>query len=169
MVVASLKLSLVFQFHCRTQRWKVLWLGRWCGVIHCGWFAHVNCYINVNWNLAELWHYRFNTTYYIITCLSHCCSVAAVRWGKCWCEINEINVLFCRTEKLTDEMKNALEKQNGFIYNTSRRTAYFFSCEALMDFLKRNDLSHVVRAHEVQHVGFKASLVISVQSNNLSV
>ena len=55
-------------------------------------------------------------------------------------------------------MKSELEKQNGFVFNTSRRTAYFFSCDALVDFLKRNDLSHVVRAHEVQHVGFKASV-----------
>jgi len=66
-------------------------------------------------------------------------------------------VLVYRTEKLTVEMKTELEKQNGFIFNTSRRTANFFSCDALMEFLKRNDLSHVVRAHEVQHVGFKAS------------
>jgi len=64
---------------------------------------------------------------------------------------------FCRTETLTEERKIELEKQNGFIFNTSRGTAKFFSCEALVDFLKRNDLSHVVRAHEVQHVGFKAS------------
>jgi len=65
---------------------------------------------------------------------------------------------FCRTENVTAEMKSELEKRNGFIFNTSRRTAYFFSCDALVGFLKRNDLSHVVRAHEVQHVGFKASL-----------
>lgn len=65
----------------------------------------------------------------------------------------------CSTESLTDEMKDELDKQNGFIFNTSRRTANFFSCEALIDFLKRNDLSHVVRAHEVQRVGFKASLI----------
>jgi len=65
----------------------------------------------------------------------------------------------CSTESLTDEMKDELEKQNGFIFNTSRRTANFFSCEALIKFLKRNDLSHVIRAHEVQRVGFKASLL----------
>ena len=65
----------------------------------------------------------------------------------------------CSTESLTDEMKNDLRKQNGFIFNTSRRTAFFFSCEALVEFLKRNDLSHVIRAHEVQRVGFKACLI----------
>jgi len=59
-------------------------------------------------------------------------------------------------------MKSELEKQNGFVFNTSRRTAFFFSCDALLDFLKRNDLSHVVRAHEVQHVGFKASIIDGV-------
>jgi len=68
-------------------------------------------------------------------------------------------VVNCRTEILTEERKIELEKQNGFIFNTSRRTANFFSCDALVDFLKRNDLSHVVRAHQVQHVGFKASPV----------
>ena len=67
-----------------------------------------------------------------------------------------------RTESLTDEMKDELERHNGFIFNTSRRTANFFSCDALIDFLKRNDLSHVVRAHQVQHVGFKASLADSI-------
>jgi hypothetical protein len=63
-----------------------------------------------------------------------------------------------RTENPTEEMKNELEKRNGFIFNTSRRTANYFSCDALLDFLQRNDLSHVVRAHEVQHVGFKVCL-----------
>ena len=60
-----------------------------------------------------------------------------------------------RTERLTEELTRELEQQNGFVFNTSRRTAFYFSCEALMEFLKRNNLSHVVRAHEVQHAGFK--------------
>jgi len=75
--------------------------------------------------------------------------------------ISQLLTLYCSTESLTDEMMSELEKQRGFCFNTSRRTANFFSCEALVDFLKRNDLSHVVRAHQVQHVGFKASLVTS--------
>jgi hypothetical protein len=67
--------------------------------------------------------------------------------GHLWC--------CCRSEKLTEEAKKELEMQNGFTFNTCRRTANYFSCDALMEFLQRNDLSHVVRAHEVQHVGFR--------------
>lgn len=34
-------------------------------------------------------------------------------------------------------------------------TAYFWNVEALMGFLTRNGLSHVIRAHEVQQSGFQ--------------
>ncbi|XP_062611912.1 uncharacterized protein LOC134273725 [Saccostrea cucullata] len=53
-----------------------------------------------------------------------------------------------------DNIKD-LNEHNGFIYNTRRGTAYFFSCEALMSFLDKNGLSHVIRAHEVQENGFQ--------------
>lgn len=49
-------------------------------------------------------------------------------------------------------------ENNGFIENTQRGTGYFFSHEALSEFLKRNNLSYVVRAHEVQQIGFKIQL-----------
>lgn len=56
---------------------------------------------------------------------------------------------------MTPENIKGLKEHNGFIYNTRRGTAYFFSCEALMAFLDKNGLSHVIRAHEVQENGFQ--------------
>ncbi|XP_048752071.2 uncharacterized protein LOC125663764 [Ostrea edulis] len=56
---------------------------------------------------------------------------------------------------MTPENIKDLKDHNGFIYNTRRGTAYFFSCEALMSFLDKNGLSHVIRAHEVQENGFQ--------------
>ena len=40
-------------------------------------------------------------------------------------------------------------------------TAFFWNVEALMTFLTRNGLSHVIRAHEVQQSGFQ------VRNNNI--
>ena len=42
--------------------------------------------------------------------------------------------------------------------SSRRGTGYFFSNEALSDFLRVNNLTYVVRAHEVQQVGFKIQL-----------
>ncbi|KAL5016152.1 hypothetical protein ScPMuIL_005741 [Solemya velum] len=56
---------------------------------------------------------------------------------------------------LTPENMKDLHDNNGFVFNTRRGTAHFFSCEALMSFLERNGLSHVIRAHEVQEAGFQ--------------
>lgn len=43
-------------------------------------------------------------------------------------------------------------------YTALTGTAFFWNVEALMAFLTRNGLSHVVRAHEVQQNGFQASV-----------
>jgi diadenosine tetraphosphatase ApaH/serine/threonine PP2A family protein phosphatase len=43
----------------------------------------------------------------------------------------------------------------GFVSNFRRGTGHMFSPEALDDFLSRNGLSHVIRAHEVKEAGFQ--------------
>ncbi|XP_071181089.1 uncharacterized protein [Mytilus edulis] len=58
-------------------------------------------------------------------------------------------------EQVTPELKEELEKQKGYVYNSRRGTAHFFSIEALTSFLDINGLSHVIRAHEVQEAGFQ--------------
>ena len=64
-------------------------------------------------------------------------------------------------ESTTADIREDLNKNRGFIFNTRRGTAHFFSIEALNAFLDRNGLSHVIRAHEVQEAGFQV-LVLSV-------
>ncbi|XP_078587123.1 uncharacterized protein LOC144868595 [Branchiostoma floridae x Branchiostoma japonicum] len=53
------------------------------------------------------------------------------------------------------EMQEELKTNHGFTQNPKRGTAHAFSHQALQDFLVRNGLSHVVRAHEVQQAGFQ--------------
>ncbi|RWS18281.1 serine/threonine protein phosphatase-like protein 2 [Leptotrombidium deliense] len=42
----------------------------------------------------------------------------------------------------------------GFLPNTKRGTAYYYSDESVNKFLRANQLSHIIRAHEVIPPGF---------------
>uniref|UniRef100_A0A1B6DPL7 Serine/threonine-protein phosphatase n=1 Tax=Clastoptera arizonana TaxID=38151 RepID=A0A1B6DPL7_9HEMI len=59
-----------------------------------------------------------------------------------------------RPEYMSEEIMKSTHKQ-GFIFNLRRGTGHCFTGEALDLFLKINDLSHVIRAHEVKSVGFQ--------------
>lgn len=53
-------------------------------------------------------------------------------------------------------------KKNGFAENTKRGTGHFFSEVAVLNFLKTNNYSYVVRAHEFQPAGiYVVNLTIS--------
>ncbi|XP_068748492.1 uncharacterized protein [Montipora capricornis] len=60
-----------------------------------------------------------------------------------------------RAEDVDSEVVDELKKNEGFVFNKRRGTAHLFSADALDAFLKRNSLTHVIRAHEVQQAGFQ--------------
>ena len=49
------------------------------------------------------------------------------------------------------------DASGGFVSNFRRGTGHMFSPGALDDFLARNALSHVIRAHEVKEAGFQVN------------
>jgi len=70
----------------------------------------------------------------------------------------------CREHEYEDLLKNAKEVvsnpankniQSGFLFNTKRGTAFYYSDSGLEKFLKDNGLSHVIRAHECIPAGYQ--------------
>lgn len=53
---------------------------------------------------------------------------------------------------------NEMADSRGFVSNLNRGTGHAFSEDALKEFLTRNGLSHVVRAHEVKQNGFQVQM-----------
>lgn len=66
--------------------------------------------------------------------------------------------LVFRPKTVNDKLAMELLANEGFAVNTRRGTAHIFSVEALERFLKANQLTHFVRAHEVAQAGFQVSI-----------
>jgi diadenosine tetraphosphatase ApaH/serine/threonine PP2A family protein phosphatase len=60
-----------------------------------------------------------------------------------------------RSCEIDDVIEQQLDENCGFIDNFARGTAHMFNSVALEQFLKRNGLSHVIRAHECMAAGFQ--------------
>lgn len=80
--------------------------------------------------------------------LKHAEEESPMAWDIMWSDPVSLDVL-------TPEIITELKEKSGFIANSRRGTAHFFSCDALLSFLERNGLTHVIRAHEVQEAGFQ--------------
>ncbi|CAH1962667.1 unnamed protein product [Acanthoscelides obtectus] len=60
-----------------------------------------------------------------------------------------------RPKTVNDKVAMELLANEGFAVNVRRGTAHVFSVDALERFLKANQLTHIVRAHEVAQAGFQ--------------
>ncbi|RWS19464.1 Calcineurin-like protein phosphoesterase [Leptotrombidium deliense] len=56
---------------------------------------------------------------------------------------------------LAEFMKVNKDKVHGFLSNSKRGTAFYYSTEAVDDFLKINGLQYILRGHEVMPLGYK--------------
>ncbi|RWS07206.1 Calcineurin-like protein phosphoesterase [Dinothrombium tinctorium] len=57
--------------------------------------------------------------------------------------------------ELAEFMKVKTENIHGFLTNTKRGTAFYFTEEAVNNFLDTNGLTHILRGHEVMPLGYK--------------
>ncbi|XP_060522120.1 uncharacterized protein LOC132699434 isoform X2 [Cylas formicarius] len=60
-----------------------------------------------------------------------------------------------RLDAVTDKLAMELLANEGFAINSRRGTAHVFSVEALERFLKTNQLTHLIRAHQMVLAGFQ--------------
>lgn len=60
-----------------------------------------------------------------------------------------------RPKTVNEKLAMELLANEGFAVNARRGTAHIFSVEALERFLKANQFTHLVRAHEVAQAGFQ--------------
>ncbi len=58
-------------------------------------------------------------------------------------------------EEEEEETAKSAKEVEGFVENWRRGTGHMFSHGALDQFLQRNGLSHIIRAHEVKQAGFQ--------------
>lgn len=58
-------------------------------------------------------------------------------------------------QELSHFMKKNINDDMGYLSNMKRSTAFYFAEKATQNFLKQNNLTHVIRAHEVINEGFK--------------
>ncbi|KAI2809360.1 hypothetical protein BLOT_000509 [Blomia tropicalis] len=70
-------------------------------------------------------------------------------------------------QKLCEFQRN--KEDTGFLVNTKRATGYYFNENATSNFLTKNNLTHVIRAHELIQSGYKFDhhgMVITVFSSS---